>query len=74
MFGSDYIQEDGRNRLSRIWVPTGGIAISPDEGITLRSQEIKYMLIEIDSHAKLVRAGFLRQVCLAAMPLQPPCN
>ncbi|KAL2067083.1 hypothetical protein VTL71DRAFT_1507 [Oculimacula yallundae] len=36
---------DGRARLSRMWVPTGGIAASATE----------------DSHAKLVRAGFLRQ-------------
>ncbi|KAN0117251.1 prolyl-tRNA synthetase [Hyaloscypha variabilis] len=36
---------DGRARLSRLWVPTGGIAVSSPE----------------DSHVKLVRAGFLRQ-------------
>ncbi|KAK0104743.1 hypothetical protein ONS95_005013 [Cadophora gregata] len=36
---------DGRARLSRLWLPTGGIAASAME----------------DSHAKLVRAGFLRQ-------------
>ncbi|KAH9218346.1 hypothetical protein DL95DRAFT_434225 [Leptodontidium sp. 2 PMI_412] len=36
---------DGRARLSRLWVPTGGIAASSTE----------------DSHAKLLRAGFLRQ-------------
>ncbi|KAM7214666.1 hypothetical protein V8F06_009916 [Rhypophila decipiens] len=33
------------SRLSRIWVPTGGIASSGDE----------------DGHSKLIRAGFLRQ-------------
>ncbi|KAH7403588.1 prolyl-tRNA synthetase-like protein [Cadophora sp. MPI-SDFR-AT-0126] len=36
---------DGRTRLSRIWLPTGGIAASATE----------------DSHAKLMRAGLLRQ-------------
>ncbi|PVH74709.1 prolyl-tRNA synthetase [Cadophora sp. DSE1049] len=36
---------DGRARLSRLWLPTGGIAASATE----------------DSHAKLIRAGFLRQ-------------
>ncbi|KAJ5047130.1 uncharacterized protein L3040_002972 [Drepanopeziza brunnea f. sp. 'multigermtubi'] len=36
---------DGRARLSRIWTPTGGIAPKEDE----------------DSHAKLIRAGFIRQ-------------
>ncbi|CZR70156.1 related to prolyl-tRNA synthetase [Phialocephala subalpina] len=36
---------DSRVRLSQIWVPTGGIAVTSDE----------------DSHAKLIRAGFLRQ-------------
>ncbi|KAH7330061.1 prolyl-tRNA synthetase-like protein [Rhexocercosporidium sp. MPI-PUGE-AT-0058] len=36
---------DGRARLSRLWVPTGGIAASSTG----------------DSHAKLIRAGFLRQ-------------
>ncbi|KAE9376793.1 prolyl-tRNA synthetase [Stipitochalara longipes BDJ] len=36
---------DGRARLSKLWVPTGGIAVSSPE----------------DSHLKLVRAGFLRQ-------------
>ncbi|RKF63549.1 Proline--tRNA ligase [Erysiphe neolycopersici] len=35
-----------RTRLSKIWIPTGGAAISTDEGY---------------GHAKLVRAGFLRQ-------------
>ncbi|POS87129.1 hypothetical protein EPUL_000720, partial [Erysiphe pulchra] len=35
-----------RTRLSKIWIPTGGTAISSDEGY---------------GHAKLVRAGFLRQ-------------
>lgn len=36
---------DGRARLSKLWVPTGGIAASSAE----------------DPHVKLVRAGFLRQ-------------
>lgn len=36
---------NSRTRLSNIWIPTGGTAISSDE----------------DGHAKLVRAGFLRQ-------------
>ncbi|KAI1004290.1 hypothetical protein K3495_g3922 [Podosphaera aphanis] len=36
---------DTRTRLSKIWVPTGGLAISSVE----------------DGHMKLVRAGFLRQ-------------
>ncbi|TGO14773.1 hypothetical protein BTUL_0048g00120 [Botrytis tulipae] len=36
---------DDRARLSKFWIPTGGIAASADE----------------DSHAKLIRGGFLRQ-------------
>lgn len=36
---------DNRARLSKIWIPTGGIAATQDE----------------DSHAKLIRAGILRQ-------------
>ncbi|TGO60864.1 hypothetical protein BCON_0032g00590 [Botryotinia convoluta] len=36
---------DDRARLSKFWIPTGGIAASADE----------------DSHAKLIRAGLLRQ-------------
>ncbi|KAF7886502.1 uncharacterized protein EAF01_011180 [Botrytis porri] len=36
---------DDRPRLSKFWIPTGGIAASADE----------------DSHAKLIRGGFLRQ-------------
>ncbi|CAD6438924.1 788459a3-d06b-4008-bd52-b88fc271134b [Sclerotinia trifoliorum] len=36
---------DDRARLSKYWIPTGGIAASVDE----------------DSHAKLIRGGFLRQ-------------
>ncbi|EKG17588.1 hypothetical protein MPH_05209 [Macrophomina phaseolina MS6] len=38
---------DGRNRLSSFWVPTGGITPKDAEGE--------------DTHALLVRAGFLRQ-------------
>ncbi|RAL58615.1 hypothetical protein DID88_003975 [Monilinia fructigena] len=36
---------DDRARLSKFWIPTGGIAAHADE----------------DSHAKLIRGGFLRQ-------------
>ncbi|TGO27525.1 hypothetical protein BPAE_0040g00060 [Botrytis paeoniae] len=36
---------DDRARLSKFWIPTGGIAASADK----------------DSHAKLIRGGFLRQ-------------
>ncbi|KAA8566751.1 hypothetical protein EYC84_009851 [Monilinia fructicola] len=36
---------DDRARLSKFWIPTGGIAANADE----------------DSHAKLIRGGFLRQ-------------
>ncbi|KUJ20247.1 prolyl-tRNA synthetase [Mollisia scopiformis] len=38
-------KEDDRIRLSKLWVPTGGIAVALNE----------------DSHSKLIRAGFLRQ-------------
>ncbi|SZE99365.1 unnamed protein product [Blumeria hordei] len=50
-FCKNYQQEtyksltDNRARLSKIWIPTGGIAATQDE----------------DSHAKLIRAGILRQ-------------
>ncbi|KDN71595.1 putative prolyl-tRNA synthetase [Colletotrichum sublineola] len=44
-FARDYHIERRRNRLSTIWVPTGGITPGQDEG----------------AQDKLIRAGFLRQ-------------
>ncbi|KAL3420689.1 prolyl-tRNA synthetase [Phlyctema vagabunda] len=46
---------DGRARLSRVWAPSGGIAESSTE----------------DAHAKLIRAGFLRQAHSGIFHLLP---
>ncbi|TDZ22986.1 Proline--tRNA ligase [Colletotrichum orbiculare MAFF 240422] len=43
--GRGYRVDHGRNRLSAVWTPTGGLTAGQDEG----------------AHDKLVRAGFLRQ-------------
>ncbi|EOD47234.1 putative prolyl-trna synthetase protein [Neofusicoccum parvum UCRNP2] len=50
-------QNDQRNRLSRFWVPTGGITPKDAEGE--------------DTHALLVRSGFLRQAHSGIFHLLP---
>ncbi|EMD91701.1 hypothetical protein COCC4DRAFT_57279 [Bipolaris maydis ATCC 48331] len=52
-----YITTDSRNRLSKFWAPTGGI--SPQDG----EQD--------ESHALLVRSGFLRQAHSGVFHLLP---
>lgn len=49
--------KDERNRLSRFWTPTGGIAASIEE--------------KSDSHGLLVRYGFLRQAYAGVFQLLP---
>ncbi|KAF2833222.1 prolyl-tRNA synthetase [Ophiobolus disseminans] len=51
------IQTDSRNRLSKLWTPTGGLA--PQDG----EQD--------DSHALLIRSGFLRQAHSGVFHLLP---
>ncbi|KAF2869810.1 hypothetical protein BDV95DRAFT_629711 [Massariosphaeria phaeospora] len=52
-----FLAPDARNRLSRYWAPTGGI--SPQDGE------------DDDSHALLVRGGFLRQAHSGVFHLLP---
>lgn len=56
------LQGDGRARLSSLWVPTGGIAATSAEGILGLGLSNYPAKCSVDSHAKLIRAGFLRQV------------
>ncbi|MCJ1327491.1 hypothetical protein MMC10_004160 [Thelotrema lepadinum] len=51
------LHNDGRNRLSNFWVPTGGIAFEEDK--------------KEDSNALLVRGGFLRQSHAGIFQLLP---
>ena len=61
---ADSPKADGRVRLSKLWVPTGGIAVSSAEGCRFpNSLSFRHGLMpDSDPHVKLVRAGFLRQV------------
>lgn len=61
---------DGRARLSNEWAPSGGFAVSDNEGTRLGAGlNLVGMLGTnvvtitcVDAHGKLIRAGFIRQV------------
>lgn len=60
------LQDDGRTRLSQLWIPTGGITPAAGTlGLYLGHVYVGQGLLMIDvedTPSRLIRGGFVRQV------------